>query len=250
MKKRIVISLLIVLLLSICSVSSGSESDIKVFIDGQEQVLSHAPLIDGGITLVPMRTFFEALGARVDWDAPTQTAIGFRDGVEIRLQINNKIASINGTETLLSIPAKVINDATYIPLRFVGEALGNQVCWDGQKREINVASGLESIGSIKELQVAFSQTGIASWYGNEFAGRSTANGERFDPAGLTAAHRTLPFGTYVRVTFLKTNESTVVRINDRGPFRSGRIIDLSRAAAEAIGLRPHGIGEILLEVLE
>ncbi len=86
--------------------------------------------------------------------------------------------------------------------------------------------------------------GIASWYGEEFAGRTTANGEIFDPLGLTAAHRTLPFGTVVDVTNLKTKQTVRVRVNDRGPYIGGRVIDLSYAAAKVIGLIEPGIGEV------
>ncbi|MGB4680940.1 MAG: septal ring lytic transglycosylase RlpA family protein [Firmicutes bacterium] len=95
------------------------------------------------------------------------------------------------------------------------------------------------------------QQGLASWYGGEdgLHGARTASGERFDPNAFTAAHPTLPFGTKVRVTFLKTGRSVEVRINDRGPFVPGRIIDLSRAAAEKIGLLPYGVGTVRLEVL-
>jgi rare lipoprotein A len=78
------------------------------------------------------------------------------------------------------------------------------------------------------------QCGIASWYG--YTGHRTANGERFDGGGMTAAHRTLPFGTRVRVTDLRTGRSIVVRINDRGPYVRGRIIDLSPAARRALGI--------------
>jgi hypothetical protein len=94
--------------------------------------------------------------------------------------------------------------------------------------------------------------GIASWYGGSdgLDGLPTASGEIFNASDLTAAHRTLPFGTRVRVTFPRTGESVIVRINDRGPFIAGRIIDLSRAAAEAIGLLPYGIGLVELEVLQ
>lgn len=88
------------------------------------------------------------------------------------------------------------------------------------------------------------QEGKASWYGPNFAGRPTANGEIFDPRGLTAAHRTLPFGTRVRVVNLETGRSVIVRINDRGPFAHGRIIDLSRAAAEAVGLIASGVAQV------
>ncbi len=83
----------------------------------------------------------------------------------------------------------------------------------------------------------FSQRGEASWYGRKFHGRRTASGERYNMHALTAAHRTLPFASYVRVTNLVNGKHVVVRINDRGPFHSKRIIDLSYGAARAIGLK-------------
>lgn len=94
------------------------------------------------------------------------------------------------------------------------------------------------------------QTGAASWYGPGFSGRNTANGETFNPKQLTAAHRSLPFNTLVRVTNRENQQSVVVRINDRGPFIHGRIIDLSHAAAEAIGMLGSGVANVTLEVLD
>ena len=93
------------------------------------------------------------------------------------------------------------------------------------------------------------EIGNASWYGPNFAGRLTSDGEVFDPSKLTAAHRTLPFGTLVKVTNLVNGESVVVRINDRGPFKPNRIIDLSRGAAEAIGMKSMGVARVKLEPL-
>src|SRR5262245_25731124 len=80
------------------------------------------------------------------------------------------------------------------------------------------------------------QAQVASYYGKELAGRRTASGERFNPSAMTAAHRTLPFGTRVRVTNTHNGRSMIVRINDRGPFVKGRSIDLSSGAARAIGM--------------
>jgi rare lipoprotein A len=80
------------------------------------------------------------------------------------------------------------------------------------------------------------QAHVASYYGKELAGRRTASGERFNPGAMTAAHRTLPFGTRVRVTNIHNGRSVIVRINDRGPFVKGRSIDLSSGAARAIGM--------------
>ncbi len=91
--------------------------------------------------------------------------------------------------------------------------------------------------------------GIASFYGAYFAGRKTASGERFNPSKMTAAHKTLPFGTRVRVTNMRNGRSVVVRINDRGPFIRGRVIDLSRGAAGVIGMIGRGIAPVRVEVL-
>lgn len=91
--------------------------------------------------------------------------------------------------------------------------------------------------------------GLASWYGQEFAGRTTANGEIFDPNALTAAHRTLPFGTLVEVTNVRTGRSVTVRINDRGPFIESRIIDLSYAAAREIDMVEAGVTRVRIDVL-
>lgn len=93
------------------------------------------------------------------------------------------------------------------------------------------------------------ESGFASWYGGKFQGRKTANGETFDTNLLTAAHKTLPFNTLVKVTNLKNNQSVNVRINDRGPFVEGRIIDLSRAAAEKIDMTVSGVALVKLDIL-
>lgn len=94
------------------------------------------------------------------------------------------------------------------------------------------------------------ETGIASWYGGEFHGRPTSSREIYDMNDLTAAHRTLPFGTFVMVTNLANGRAVVVRVNDRGPFVRGRVLDLSRAAASVIGLVGPGTARVRIEVLK
>ncbi|MFO8238516.1 MAG: septal ring lytic transglycosylase RlpA family protein [Prochlorococcaceae cyanobacterium] len=91
--------------------------------------------------------------------------------------------------------------------------------------------------------------GTASWYGPGFFGNRTASGEVFRPGTMTAAHRTLPFGTRVRVTNLNNGRSAVVRINDRGPFTGNRVIDLGHGAAQELGLVSSGLAPVRLEVL-
>ena len=99
------------------------------------------------------------------------------------------------------------------------------------------------------LQVLQASTGQASWYGPGFYGSRTANGERLRQGTLTAAHRTLPFGTRVRVTNLWNGRSAVVRINDRGPFHGNRVIDLAHGAAQELGVASSGVAQVKLEVL-
>jgi rare lipoprotein A (peptidoglycan hydrolase) len=94
------------------------------------------------------------------------------------------------------------------------------------------------------------QSGNATWYGGSLAGHHTASGEIFDPRRMTAAHRTLPFGTWVEVTCVDTGQSVRVRITDRGPFgHEDRVIDLSRAAADKIGIRRRGVARVELRVV-
>ena len=92
-------------------------------------------------------------------------------------------------------------------------------------------------------------SGAASWYGPNFHGRPTASGERFDMTKLTAAHRSFPFGTRMRVTNMRNGKSVQVRINDRGPFVGKRVLDLSHGAAKAIGMVDDGVAPVRIEVL-
>lgn len=93
----------------------------------------------------------------------------------------------------------------------------------------------------------FKQSGVASWYGRKFHGQQTASGEIFDMNAMTAAHRSLQFGCYVKVTNKDNGKTVVVKINDRGPFKGNRVLDLSQAAAEKIGLTKKGVGNVTIE---
>ena len=105
-------------------------------------------------------------------------------------------------------------------------------------------------GESAELSPGWSETGVASWYGEPFHGRTTASGEIYDMDRMTAAHRWLPFGSIVRVENRDNGRSTRVRINDRGPFVTGRIIDLSRAAARELGMVGSGTASVRIVVEE
>jgi rare lipoprotein A len=103
-------------------------------------------------------------------------------------------------------------------------------------------TGCHTLGGYKEK-------GVASWYGEQYQGRTTASGERFDMDKRTAAHKKLPFGSYVRVKRRDNGRETVVRVNDRGPFIRGRIIDVSKAAAEDLDMIRDGVAPVRIKVV-
>lgn len=104
-------------------------------------------------------------------------------------------------------------------------------------------------GTVTGSKQGFHSKGEISYYGKKFHGRKTANGETFNQHSMTAAHKTIPFNTRVKVTLLSTGKSVVVRINDRGPFKKNRILDLSYGAAKKVGLVEKGTGTARLEIL-
>jgi rare lipoprotein A len=115
---------------------------------------------------------------------------------------------------------------------------------------LSTGCGRKKVRIAKPAQVGSKETGIASWYGHPYHGRRAANGEIYDMERLTAAHRTLPFETWVEVTNLSNEKSVKVRIQDRGPFVGGRVIDLSRAAAREIDLLGPGVTKVRLTVIK
>ncbi len=112
------------------------------------------------------------------------------------------------------------------------------------------AGNTEASSNVAPLKSATAETGIASYYGAKYHGQHTANGEIFNMNDLTAAHPTLKFGTKVKVTHLSSQRAVVVRINDRGPFVKGRVIDLSQAAAAELQMLRAGLAEVKIEIVE
>ena len=129
------------------------------------------------------------------------------------------------------------------------EAAGGEVVVAAPRYKVGNPYKVAGIWYYPERNLTYDETGIGSWYGDEFAGKLTANGEIFDPELVTAAHKTLPMPSVVRVTNLDNGKSLVVRINDRGPFVAGRIIDLSREAARRIGYKDNGLARVRVQVL-
>ena len=155
---------------------------------------------------------------------PDQTRLSAKNA----LQMTNRLRRVMGSAPALTVIANAPVDAQR-------QILG--------KGDIGIQGGSDS--TLRQRI----RGGIASWYGPGFHGRRTANGERYNQHGLTAAHKSLPFGTRVLVTNLVTGRSVMVRINDRGPFVRGRVIDLSAGAARAIGVYGSGTAPVALEVI-
>ncbi|CEJ44952.1 Rare lipoprotein A [Umezakia ovalisporum] len=158
------------------------------------------------------------------------------------VEINAKTRLANTTNDL----AKDALQATNRLRRIIGNASPiNEIANLPEHSKVSLPPQAQLISTNRRL----SFRGIASFYGRGFAGRPTATGERFNPEALTAAHRSLPFGTRVRVTNIRNGRSVVVRINDRGPFIRGRIIDISTGAAKAIGMINTGLAPVKIEIL-
>lgn len=114
----------------------------------------------------------------------------------------------------------------------------------------SVPTLVPAVSAVENARIVQTVTGNASWYGGRFHGRRTANGETYDMHAMTAAHRSLPFGTRVLVTNPANSQSVLVRINDRGPFVGNRVIDLSRGAANSIGVINAGVAPVRIDVLD
>jgi rare lipoprotein A len=169
------------------------------------------------------------------WDQQQQRYL-VKVGEEELVGIDTDTILPNSTQDLAQDALQVTN----LLRRQMGDAPPIQtIAGDPQTSETRIAVG--------PFEIAFS--GMASWYGPGFDGNYSASGEIFNQYAMTAAHRTLPFGTQVRVTNMDNGMSVVVRINDRGPFHGDRVIDLSTAAAEAIGLVNTGVAPVNLEVM-
>ncbi len=117
---------------------------IQVYIDGKALTLDTLPILENGRTLVPMRAIFEALGAAVEWNQSSQSVTSTKGNITLSLQIGNTIAQKNGINVPLDVPAKLYNNRTVVPLRFVGEALGANVAWNGETRVVTISSSLQN----------------------------------------------------------------------------------------------------------
>lgn len=160
LKKRIALVAVFILLLSLLTTAPISAANgISVYINGSEYHFSPSPVIKSGNTLVPMRPLFEALGAEVGWNNTSKTVTGKRGNITVSLSIGRTTASVNGQKRTLAVPAQLINGSTYIPLRFVGEAIGDSVVYDPASKAIKIIS--RAVTASPTLKVHFIDVGQA-----------------------------------------------------------------------------------------
>ena len=126
----------------------------------------------------------------------------------------------------------------------------NQVDGDTIKKDTLSIENEKMVDEIMERTADNISTGVVSWYGGKFHGRKTASGEKYDKHELTAAHKSLPFGTKVKVTNIRNGKSVVVEINDRGPYAKSRVLDLSQAAFSEIGHTNTGVMQVEYEIMK
>lgn len=155
-----------------------------------------------------------------------------------QMQINKTFSALFASVALLA-PVQAQAISLYIPS---SEDVANISNVDTRKWMLEINK------TVKQ-SLAYSYTGVASWYGPGFYGNRTASGEIYRPGTFTVAHRSLPFGTRVRVTNLNNGRSAIARVNDRGPYTGGRIVDLGHGIASHLGVTSSGIANVRLEVL-
>lgn len=226
------------------------EADASAVVPGQPDSASSAtadssadPMQRAGAIAARLRQLYRdgtsAETIIVRWDAQRERYV-IQVGSEELIEMNADIILPDTTRN----PAEDALQATNRLRRLLGSAPPLQDIQDRPRPAVRVS--VSPVNRARGTRVA---SGIASWYGPGFHGNRSASGEVFNQNAMTAAHRYLPFGTQVRVTNLNTGQSVVVRINDRGPFSRGRVIDLSAGAARAIGMIGSGVAPVSLEVI-
>jgi rare lipoprotein A len=183
------------------------------------------------------RDNFDARQLRVNWN-PTAKTYAIQANQQVLLTLNEQTVAPNASRDRSADALRIAN--------LLRRQMGNApalVAIEGKTSPNNAT--IVALGPVR-----FQLVGTSSWYGPGFHGRLTANGERYNQYAMTAAHRTLPFGTRMRVTNLANGRSVVVRVNDRGPFVYGRELDLSQGAAQMIGMMGTGTARVRMEILQ
>lgn len=267
-------------MLLICTpaaMAADGENDarLKIQIGGFLQSSTDCVQNVDGVDYLPLRDLLECYGITISWAHEADQKIILTTSANQKYEL---ILAGDKKEVLLdyaSYPYVLVNETVYLPLDFFQDILNCAVEYDTETktivldeskppadiaeadwksyrelRNIPIYQKTEKVKTEADYTYTYYQEGYASWYGKAFQNRRTSSGEAFDMNKLTAAHRDLPFGTMVRVTALYNGESVIVKINDRGPHRKDRVLDLSQAAAREIGLESKGVGLVKIEIVE
>lgn len=267
---------------TVCAETVNTTEEYLTVVYGTKSVTCENPIIkEGDFTFLPLRETLEVYGATLSWakeEAEKKIIISAgQDRCQLVLNLEDQVAyGVDGNEFLL----RHVDDVLYLPVHFFVQMVNCESSWEKETNTLTLypekfKKDALTVGSNNTTAVSrwimnlpvyektvssrysgmrlgngeIYETGVASYYGGKFHGRRTASGERYDQNALTAAHKTLSFGTIVRVT-AEWNQKTVdVRIIDRGPYSRGRVIDLSTAAAAELGMLSKGVGNVTLEVL-
>lgn len=252
-----------------------SDARLKIQIGDFLQTSNDSVQTVNGADYLPLRDLLECYGITISWAHEADKKVILTTGGNQKYEL---IFAADKQELLLdyaSHPYVLVNETLYLPIEFYQDILNCAVEYDSSSktlvidearppadideaewksykelRNIPVYQKTEKVKKEAEATYTYYQEGYASWYGKAFQNRRTSSGEAFDVNKLTAAHRDLPFGTKVRVTALYNGQSVIVTINDRGPSRRDRVIDLSQSAARAIGLESKGVGLVKIEIVK
>lgn len=252
-----------------------SDARLKIQIGDFLQSSTDSVQSINGTDYLPLRDLLECYGIKISWAHEADKKIILTTSANQKYEL---IFAEDKQELLLDYTAHpyiMVDGTVYLPLAFYQDVLNCAVEYDQASktlvvdesrppadvdanewksyRELRNIPAYQKTEKVKKEAAAtytYYQEGYASWYGKAFQNRRTSSGEAFDANKLTAAHRDLPFGTKVRVTALYNGKSVIVTINDRGPSRGDRVIDLSQAAARAIGLESKGVGLVKIEVVK
>jgi hypothetical protein len=220
-KQTLIVSLVMLFLLFSTGVTKASPI---VLLDGQQLSFEVSPTIENGTTLVPMRAMFEPLGATVQWDDYTQTVTADKVGTTIKITLGQAIAYKNGSPVTLQVPAKIIDNRTMVPLRFVSEALGAQVNWDSVTQTITIVSSPSTVNKITPSYVRITTTGatFSPLVELKSGSSATVNWAVEGGSACTGLNPTIDFGNagtrYVRMS---VTDGDVNAINDVVTFNVG-----------------------------
>jgi len=267
-KRVCIVTILILSLFTMNMPARAAEttSQLTVQLGNFSQTISDGIVATEKEPYLPLRDVLVLCGAQITWANEAEPK-----AIITTAPLKYQLVQDPTTQTVLtddgSYEYLLVDGSMYLPLRFFEHILNYRLVYENgtltidmdqppshmaqeEWKSYRIINHLPDYVKTEKVTYVFYEEGEATWYGEQFEGRRTSSGERFDSDGYTAAHRTLPFGTRLRVTALWSGASVEVTVNDRGPYHGDRILDLSQAAAREIGLESKGVGTVKVEIVE